>query len=292
MNSNEASEKAGLKSSDLEMLCNVAREATLKGGEVLKKYFGNLDMIRNKGRCGDLVTNADLESEEVVLKFLKEKTPQIGLIAEESGDNASQNKLVWCVDPLDGTTNFAHGYPFFGTSVGLLWEDIPVLGAISVPFLNENYWAAPTLGAFLNGSKISVSTCRKLEDSLLVTGFAYDRHDRLDNNYAEFAWLTHRCHGVRRGGAAAVDLAFVAVGRLDGYWERGLSKWDLAAGVALVEQAGGSIRDYKDRVFDITNGRILASTPGIEKELITELNKVKPLTGEMFGAPEITSLGT
>jgi hypothetical protein len=154
-------------------------------------------------------------------------------LAEESGAAGEQDGLRWCVDPLDGTTNFAHGYPFFATSIGLTFRQTPVLGAIAVPFLGEVYWGAPGLGAFCNEQAINVSSCQQLEDSLLVTGFAYDRHTRLDNNYAEFCWFTHRTRGVRRGGAAAVDLAFVAAGRQDGYWERGLSPWDLAAGCRL-----------------------------------------------------------
>ncbi len=130
-----------------------------------------------------------------------------------------------------------------------------------------------------------------LTDSLLVTGFAYDRVNVIDNNYAEFCWLTHRTRGVRRGGAAAIDLAFVACGRLDGYWERGLSKWDLAAGAAIVELAGGSLSNYPEGDFDLNTGRILACTPGIHSDLKDELRKVIPLTCEAYGVSKITNNG-
>ena len=131
-----------------------------------------------------------------------------------------------------------------------------------------------------------------LADSLLVTGFAYDRHSRLDNNYAEFCWFTHRTHGVRRGGAAAVDLAFVAAGLLDGYWERGLSPWDLAAGVALVQQAGGLVTNYDCSAFDLGSGRVLAANASLHPQISRELLAVKPLAGISFGAPELGHVGS
>ena len=252
---------AQLDDSSQRQLAGIARTAANLGAVVLMQHYGRLSSIKSKGRVGDLVTNADLEAEQVVLDFLREHTPSIAILAEESGPSGTPGSLCWCVDPLDGTTNFAHGYPFFATSVGLIWKGQPLLGSVAVPFLNETYWCSPHQGSFLNDTPIQVSDCSTLQDSLLVTGFAYDRHEVIDNNYAEFCWLTHRCRGVRRGGAAAVDLAFVATGRLDGYWERGLAPWDLAAGAALVACAGGAVGDYKDSSFDIEGGRILATPP-------------------------------
>ena len=214
------------------------------------------------------------------------------MLAEESGAAGQQDGLRWCVDPLDGTTNFAHGYPFFATSIGLTLGQQPILGAIAVPFLKEMYWGAPGIGAFCNDSPLQVSSCDRLEDSLLVTGFAYDRHTRLDNNYAEFCWFTHRTHGVRRGGAAAVDLAFVAAGRQDGYWERGLSPWDLAAGVALVDLAGGTVTGYGNRPFDLSSGRVVAAGASLHAAITEGLSQIQPLPGAAFGAPEVTAMGS
>ncbi len=281
---------AGLSSSDINNLISIAREASLIGGRVLMENYGRLTSIKDKGRIGDLVTNADLAAEDVILKFLKENSPEIAIIAEESGSSNGNNLLNWCVDPLDGTTNFAHGYPFFATSIGLTWNQQPILGAIDIPYVKENYWAAPGHGAFCNNQLIKVSSCNELVNSLLVTGFAYDRVTQINNNYAEFCWLTHRTRGVRRGGAAAVDLAFVASGKLDGYWERGLAPWDLAAGIAIVDQAGGSISDYPYGEFELTKGRVLACSPGIEKVLKNELAQVKPLQGDAYGAPELQDI--
>ena len=262
----------------------IARAAANLGASVLMQHYGRISSIESKGRVGDLVTNADLAAEKIVLEFLREQTPEIAILAEESGSSGSPGKLCWCVDPLDGTTNFAHGYPFFATSVGLIWDGRSMLGAVAVPFLKETYWCSPSQGSYLNEEPIQVSHCRELEHSLLVTGFAYDRHECTDNNYAEFCWLTHRCRGVRRGGAAAVDLAFVAAGRLDGYWERGLAPWDLAAGAALVACAGGAVSDYKNSKFEIEEGRILATTPELHLPLQKELELVTAFDPKLYGA--------
>lgn len=286
--SDQSRDQSGLSEAELERLAAVARHAAQAGAEQLLKHFGQLERIREKGRAGDLVTEADVAAEQAVLAVLERHTPELGVLAEESGRRAGQgSELEWCVDPLDGTTNYAHRYPFFGTSIGLTWRGQPLLGALAVPALEQLYWAAPGLGAWCNDSPIRVSECEGLASSLLVTGFAYDRHERLDNNYAEFAWFTHRTRGVRRGGAAAVDLAFVADGRLDGYWERGLSPWDLAAGVVLVEQAGGVVCAYDGGPARLTEGRLIACTPGVRQALIDGLAACRPLSGASFGAPEL-----
>ena len=287
-----AAHAAGLTPDDLRSLASIARQTAEMGGAELMRHYGRLNSVESKGRIGDLVTNADLAAEQVVLQELARATPHIAVLAEESGAEGEQNGLRWCIDPLDGTTNFTHGYPFFATSIGLTFQQQPVLGAIAVPFLKETYWGAPGLGAHCNDSSIQVSRCERLEDSLLVTGFAYDRHTRLDNNYAQFCWFTHRTRGVRRGGAAAVDLAFVAAGRQDGYWERGLAPWDLAAGVALVELAGGTISGYGGERFDLGSGRVVASGPALHPLIVEVLNQVQPLPGEAFGAPEVTAMGS
>lgn len=278
---------SGLSAAALQALAQVARRAADAGGEQLRHHFGRLEQVREKGRCGDLVTEADTAAEAAVLALLEAETPEIGVLAEESGRRPRPGDLEWVVDPLDGTTNYAHSYPFFGTSVGLCWRGQPLLGALTVPALNEHYWAAPGAGAWCNGRRLQVSGCNALADSLLVTGFAYDRHSRLDNNYAEFAYFTHRSRGVRRGGAAAVDLAFVAAGRCDGYWERGLSPWDLAAGVVLVEQAGGVVSAYDGSELELASGRLIACSPGVHAAIVEGLAQCIPVPGRCFGAPEL-----
>jgi myo-inositol-1(or 4)-monophosphatase len=270
---------------DLPRFLDVATEAALAGGAVLQQYWGNLSDIRQKGRPGDLVTEADKAAEQAVLTVLRRHFPEHAILAEESGSSGTRaSELLWAVDPLDGTTNYTHQYPFCGCSVGLLIEGKPAVGAIFDPVHNELFRAAKGLGATCNRQPIGVSHTHSLAESLLVTGFAYDRRETIDNNYAEFCHLTHLTQGVRRGGAASIDLAYVACGRLDGYWERGLSPWDLAAGVILVEEAGGQVSAYDQSPFAIESGRILATNGKIHGELSAALAGVKPL--ERF-APEL-----
>ena len=267
---------------DLLKLFRIAKESALIGNEILIKNYNKIQTITSKGRKGDLVTNVDLEVEEKIKDYLSKKTPDISIHAEESGKLIKTSELTWCIDPLDGTTNYSHGYPFFGTSIGLLYKNNPILGSISVPYLNELYSACLGKGAYCNDKEIKVSNTSTLFDSLLVTGFSYDRFDIEDNNYAEFCYLTHKTRGVRRGGAAAVDLAFVASGKVDGYWERGLEIWDLAAGAIIVKEAGGVVSDYPNDEFNLSSGRILACSPKLEKELKLELSKVSPLNKQHY----------
>ncbi len=264
---------------DLQRFLDVATEAACAGGAVLQHYWGNLSNIRQKGRPGDLVTEADQAAEKEVLAVLHRHFPSHAILAEESGSiGIETNGLLWAVDPLDGTTNYTHQYPFCGCSVGLLIDGKPAVGAIFDPVHKALFRAAKGLGATCNREPIRVSSTATLADSLLVTGFAYDRRETIDNNYAEFCHLTHLTQGVRRGGAASMDLAYVACGRLDGYWERGLSPWDVAAGVILLEEAGGTVSAYDQSPFDIRSGRILATNGQIHHDLSAALIGVKPLT--------------
>ncbi len=270
------------KSINLLETLEIAKKSALIGNEILKDNYNKIQTISSKGRKGDLVTNVDLEVENKIKEYLTEKTPDISINAEESGKLNKSSDLTWCIDPLDGTTNYSHGYPFFGTSIGLVFKNIPILGAISVPYLNELYSAFIGGGSFCNDNKLKVSNPVNLSDSLLVTGFSYDRFETEDNNYAEFCYLTHKTRGVRRGGAAAVDLAFVAAGKVDGYWERGLEVWDLAAGAIIVKEAGGLVSNYPSGEFNLSSGRILACSPTLEEELRKELNNVSPFKENLY----------
>lgn len=262
----------------LQIFLDIATEAALAAGAVLQQHFGRLETIEEKGRVGDLVTNADRAAEEAVLKVLSRHVPDHPILAEESGQLAGSDlDYLWAIDPLDGTTNYAHQYPFFAVSVGLIIQGKPQVGAIFAPFFNELFQAAQGLGATRNRQSIRVSPTVNLSQSLLVTGFAYDRRETPDNNYAEFCRLTHLTQGVRRGGSAALDLAYVACGRLDGYWERGLSPWDMAAGVVLVQEAGGTVSAYDGSPFTLPSGRILATNGNIHQVLSDTLQTVQPI---------------
>ncbi len=242
-------------------------------GAVLEDLYGNLKAIAEKGRAGDLVTEADKKAESIILDIIARHYPDHAILAEESGYLGEQtaNPYLWAIDPLDGTTNYAHGYPVACVSVGLMIEGIPQVGAIYNPFRQELFRGAKGLGATLNRRSIRVSQTTSLEKSLLVSGFAYDRRETLDNNYAEFCHLTHLTQGVRRSGSAALDLADVACGRLEGYWERGIKAWDIVAGVVILEEAGGMVTSYDNHSLDIQSGRILATNGLIHQELSQSL---------------------
>ena len=267
---------------NLDKLTDIAKNAAIIGSEIISSNYNKIQRISSKGREGDLVTNVDIEVESKIKDYLIDQTPEISILAEESGSLNKSSDLMWCIDPLDGTTNYSHGYPFFGSSIGLVANGIPILGAISVPYLNELYWGCLTKGSYCNNELIKVSNPINLSESLLVTGFAYDRFETENNNYAEFCRLTHKTRGVRRGGAAAVDLAFVASGKVDGFWERGLQIWDIAAGAIIVHEAGGVISNYPNGELNIFSGRILACSPKIHIELKDQLSKVTPFKNNLY----------
>ena len=263
----------------LQIFLDIATEAALAAGSVLLSYLGKLETIEEKGRPGDLLTAADKAAEVTILEILRRHFPHHAILAEESGQlGENKSEYLWAIDPLDGTTNFAHQYPCFATSIGLLINGVPQVGAIFDPFHNELYRAAIGLGATRNRRPIRVSQTGELNKSLLVTGFAYDRRETSDNNYAEFCHLTHLTQGVRRSGAASIDLAHVACGRLDGYWERGLSPWDVVAGIVLVQEAGGKVTAYDGSACQINSGRILATNGNIHHIISRELMQVRPLS--------------
>jgi myo-inositol-1(or 4)-monophosphatase len=278
-------ESLQLSSPSLEGFLEIATEAALSAGAILQSYWGNLESVQEKGRPGDLVTEADAAAEAAVITILKRHFPDHQILAEESGHQGNAiSRFLWAIDPLDGTTNYAHQYPFSATSIALLIDGVPQVGVIFDPFHQELFRAAKGLGATLNRKPIQVSKTNTLAQSLLVTGFAYDRRETPDNNYAEFCHLTHLTQGVRRGGSASIDLAYVACGRLDGYWERGLSPWDIAAGIVLVQEAGGQVSAYDQSPIDLSSGRILATNTYLHEALSTELLQIRPLMMK-FPAP-------
>lgn len=251
----------------IPLYLDIAQMAARAGGAVLQHYWGKQLSITEKGRAGDLVTEVDRNSEKEVIATIKRHCPDHGILAEESGLSTSNNGFQWVIDPLDGTTNYAHGYPQAGVSVGLIIDGIPSVGVVYNPMRDELWCAGVGMGATLNNIPIQVSETAELKNSLLVTGFAYDRRETTDNNYAEFCYLTHLTQGVRRAGSASLDLCDVAGGRLDGYWERGLSPWDLLAGVVILLEAGGKITAYDGSNFDLNSGRILATNGKIHQQL-------------------------
>jgi len=221
------------------------RRALREAGAILRRGFGKVT-LRYKGRA-DIVTESDQASERRILGLIRSRFPDHDYLAEESRPRATGSEYLWVIDPLDGTTNYAHGFPVCCVSIGLLHRGEPLLGGVYDPFRDELFIARRGAGTTLNGRRIRVSGQRRLEQSLLVTGFAYDRH-KLSRYYLEFYRVfMERCHDVRRSGSAALDLAWVAAGRLDGYWEFHLKPWDVAAGMLLVREAGGTVTDFSGK---------------------------------------------
>lgn len=265
-----------LNSQELNDYCDIALLLAQKGASVLLNHWGNIKKVQNKEGVGNLVTNADKESEQKILELLHKYCPGHSILIEESGMHQAQNHdFVWMIDPLDGTTNYVHQYPLVAVSIALIHLGEPILGVIFNPFLHELFQAKKGTGATLNGVLIQVSSTKKVQKSLLASGFAYDRCECEDNNYAEFCALTSLSEGVRRGGSAALDLAYVAAGRFDGYWERGIKPWDIAAGALLVAEAGGVVSAYDTSKLDLYSERILATNGYIHSQLSEELLKIK-----------------
>lgn len=277
MTSEKSSAQSLVTTADLATFLEIATEIALTAGAEILSYGGKF-AIDAKSRPDDLVTAADKSSEAVILKMLYRHFPEHGILAEESGKLGNQeSRYTWAIDPLDGTTNFAHNFPLYAVSIGLMIDDIPQLGVVYNPASNQLFRAARGLGATCNRIPIQVSQTTELSRSLLVTGFAYDRRETTDNNYAEFCHLTHLTQGVRRSGSASLDLTFVAAGSLDGYWERGLSTWDIAAGIVILEEAGGMVTAYDRTPLVLSSGRILATNGLIHKSLSQALLITPPI---------------
>ncbi len=258
----------------------VATQAAREGGKVLEKHWGRLFNIQEKEFSGDLVTEADQESEDAIIKLIQKNFPSHQILSEESGIHESKNReFLWVIDPLDGTTNYTHQFPFVSVSIALLFQGEPVAAVVYNPFMNEMFQAMRGKGTTFNQSPVQTSDIKQLEKSLLATGFAYDRRENKDNNYAEFCRLTDACQGVRRAGSAAIDLAYVSCGRLDGHWELGLRPWDVAAGALLVEEAGGKVTSFDKGAFDIYSGIIMASNGHIHDQISTEIMNVRKERG-------------
>ncbi|HXW63018.1 MAG TPA: inositol monophosphatase family protein [Candidatus Acidoferrales bacterium] len=246
----------------LDAAMEIAREA----GVILREGFDRPKEISYKGEV-DLVTESDRRSEQWIVARLQRRFPDHGIVAEESGVARPVAEFCWHVDPLDGTTNFAHGYPCFAVSIGLAKDGVPIAGAIFNPVSNELFAAARGEGAYRNDDRIRVSSVERLATSLVATGFP--THQRKKSSNINYYWqFTLRSHGVRRDGAAALDLCSVACGRFDAFWEFGLKSWDTTAGIVIVEEAGGRITDLAGQPYRLGGPSIFASNQRIHLEVL------------------------
>jgi len=249
-----------------------AKEAANAAGKILLGRFGHVDHIVKKGDI-DLVTEADIQAEKSILDIIGQSFPEDHILSEEKGSHGEDSRRTWLIDPLDGTTNYAHGFPFFATSIALEIDREVVLGIVYNPYTREFFEATKGRGAYLNGHPIEVSTTAALSDALLGTGFPYDFHERPEAVMDRFTRMIIKAQGVRRPGSAAIDLCYVAAGRLDGFWEEGLKPWDTAAGMIIVEEAGGRITTFEGAPYSPYSKSIVAGNPLIHRAMLEILKE-------------------
>ena len=247
-----------------------AKEAAWRAGRMLKK---NIDASREVSFKGiiDLVTNFDNQSQRMILKHLSTIFPDHGFLAEEGLSETKGSEFQWIIDPLDGTTNYAHRFPVFTVSIALEAKGKVVVGVVYDPMRGETFWAAKGEGAFLNGREIRVSSIDDLNKGLLATGFPYDIRVSEANNIVHFNNFLTRAQALRRCGSAAMDLCYVACGRFDGFWELKLKPWDMAAGALMVQEAGGRVSGFQNEEFSLSRSEILASNGLIHQQMVEVL---------------------
>ena len=248
-------------------LLEAVRQIVLESGKLIVEASRKPKQLRAKGRI-DLVTDTDLAVEEFLAERLLKLYPEADCLAEEGTPQQRLGRATWVIDPLDGTTNFAHSLPFVATSLAL-WRDNRVeLGVVNLPLLGECYWAELGQGAFCNGARLSVSRTPELDQALLATGFPYNITEVLPVVVERLTKALHHCQGVRRCGAAAMDLAYTAAGRFDCFYEEGLKPWDMAAGALLIREAGGLVTRLDGSVFSLEFADILTANPALHAKLL------------------------
>jgi myo-inositol-1(or 4)-monophosphatase len=252
-------------------MLNVAVKAARRAAAIINRATNDLDKltVERKGH-NDFVSEVDRAAEQAVIDTIREAYPQHSILAEESGESkpSADSEYQWIIDPLDGTTNFLHGFPQYCVSIALAVKGVVSHGVIFDPTRNDLFYASRGGGAFLNDRRIRVSKVINLKDGLIGTGFPYKEFDKFDKYLAMFKEVTQKSAGVRRPGAAALDLAYVACGRFDGFWEMGLSPWDVAAGGLLILESGGLITDFSGEGDYLHAGHVVAGTPKLFPQLL------------------------
>ena len=250
-----------------------ARDLARDAGQVLRSGYGRAERIRKKESEVDLLTEYDLKAEELIVSRIREAYPDHAILSEE-GKEQEQGDRMWVIDPLDGTTNFAHGVPIFSVSIAFLEQGVPSLGVVYAPVMEEFFTAIKGRGAWLNDEPLAVSTTDDLNDSLLVTGFPYDIRSRPDNNLDNYATFSLRSRAVRRLGSAAIDLCYVGAGRFDAYWEVQTFPWDCAAGALVVQEAGGQVSRLDGQPVEYSQRTsIVASNGPLHAQMLALLSK-------------------
>jgi myo-inositol-1(or 4)-monophosphatase len=256
---------------------NIAIKAARRAATVINRASTQLDLLTVQSKSpNDFVTEVDRAAEQAIIEVLRDAFPGHGILAEESGESGPESEFNWIIDPLDGTTNFIHGFPQYAVSIAQTKNGVLEHAVVFDPNTNELFTASRGSGAFLNDRRIRVSRRTRLNEALIGTGFPFRQFDNVDAYLAMFKELTQKTAGIRRPGAAALDLAYVAAGRLDGFWEMGLSPWDMAAGVLLIQEAGGLVSDLSGEGNHLTTGNVVAGTPKIFGQLLPIIQSYRP----------------
>jgi myo-inositol-1(or 4)-monophosphatase len=256
---------------------NIAIKAARRAGQIINRASNDLDLIKVATKQpNDFVTEVDKAAEAAIIETLQEAYPGYSILAEESGTTGSASEYQWIIDPLDGTTNFIHGLPQYAISIALAKNGNLEQAVVFDPNRNELFTASKGAGAFLNERRIRVSRRTKLQDSLIGTGFPYRSFKHIDAYLAIFRELAEKTAGMRRPGAASLDLAYVACGRYDGFWEFGLSPWDMAAGALLISEAGGLVSDLRGEATYLETGNLVAGTPKVFAPLLKLIQEKLP----------------
>ena len=254
-------------------LLNIAIKAARRAGSIINRASldGSVLEVRSKN-LNDFVTQVDRAAEQAIIEIVHRAHPEHAILAEESGDSPGASaEFRWVIDPLDGTTNFIHGFPQYGVSIAVQHRGATAHAVVYDPGKNELFTASKGRGAFVNDRRMRVSKCAKLKDALVGTGFPFKELGRIDQYMKQLRTLMGGCAGVRRAGAAALDLAYVAAGRLDAFWEMGLSPWDMAAGALMIQEAGGLVGDLSGESNYLESGYIAAGTPKVFAQLLEAL---------------------
>ncbi len=256
---------------------NIAIKAARRAATVINRASTQLDLLTVQTKSpNDFVTEVDHAAEKAIIEVLRDAFPGHGILAEESGETGPESEFNWIIDPLDGTTNFIHGFPQYAVSIAQTRNGVLEHAVVYDPTSNEMFTASRGSGAFLNDRRIRVSRRTRLNEALLGTGFPFRQFDNVDAYLSMFRELTQKTAGIRRPGAASLDLAYVAAGRLDGFWEMGLSPWDMAAGVLLIQEAGGLVSDLSGEGNFMTTGNVVAGSPKIFGQLLPIIQSYRP----------------
>ena len=252
---------------------NIAVRAARAAGDVILRYHNQVDLltIENKS-INDFVSEVDKTAEKAIINEIKKTFPKHSILAEESGEILGDSDFQWIIDPLDGTTNYLHGFPQYAVSIALLEKQVITHGVIYDPFKEELFTASKGDGAYLNNERIRVTVSNGLQDTLIGTGFPFKDPQHLDCYLETFKAIHPHVSGIRRAGSAALDLAYLAAGRLDGFWEIGLKSWDIAAGSLLVKEAGGFIGDFSGRDQYMETGNVVAGNADVYKALLKKIH--------------------